>query len=97
MSLQEDDTTLRALQRARAMASMCGEAPRTGFVALTGCEDGIVGLARRACNELRHLRLCTDGKEEGTVTHLVVGMPGRRSLKTLVSRGGAWMEGSWGV
>lgn len=83
--------------RARAMAALSEQGPSTGSVAATGCDGEAVGALKTAVNALRQLRLCTEGREEAVLTHLIVGAPGKRTLKTLVSKHEPVATGTWVV
>jgi len=93
----KDSVTRRATARARAMASLQGEGPTCGAIAVTGCDPESERAVRQATSALRQLRMCTDGREELLLTHLVVGAPGRRSLKTLlaIACGSRLMSPAW--
>lgn len=43
-------------------------------------EGAVHEVARNAVRSLRGVRLCSEGREEGRLTHLVLGQP-RRTLK----------------
>lgn len=47
-------------------------------------------LVKSAVRRLRGLRLCAEGREDGAITHLVVGKE-RRTLKLMLA--GAWAGG----
>jgi hypothetical protein len=65
--------------------------PTTGCIALTSVDGGVVELARSAARRLRGLRVCPEGREEGQVTHLVIG-GARRTLKLMLAvANGAWL------
>ncbi len=65
--------------------------PTHGCIALTSVDAAVVELARSATRRLRGLRLCPEGKEDGQVTHLVVGDE-RRTLKLMLAvANGAWL------
>lgn len=83
-----------AVISAAAAASAAGSAsagPMHGCIALTSVDAAVVDLARSATRRLRGLRLCPEGKEDGQVTHLVVGDE-RRTLKLMLAVvNGAWL------
>lgn len=76
---------------AAGAAGSAGAGPTHGCIALTSVDAAVVDLARSATRRLRGLRLCPEGKEDGQVTHLVVGDE-RRTLKLMLAvANGAWL------
>ena len=62
-----------------------------GCLAVTSCESGIADLAKAATARLRGMRMCPEGREDGQLTHLVIGSE-RRTLKTMLAvAAGAWL------
>ncbi|GAB4817885.1 hypothetical protein N2152v2_004931 [Parachlorella kessleri] len=49
-----------------------GIGPLQGYIAVTSVDPGVVELCKSAVRRLRGLRLCSDGHEDGKITHLVV-------------------------
>jgi hypothetical protein len=63
----------------------------TGVVAMTSVDQPLNDICASACRRLRGMRLCPDGKEDGQITHLVVGQE-RRTLKVMLAiANGAWL------
>lgn len=87
----------RANMRRRAMESLGQPGPSKGFIAMTNVDADMKESVKLAVNELRGVRLCTEGNEARTVTHLLVGEPGRRTLKLLVAvaNGSFLLDPSW--
>ena len=80
-----------AAAAAAAAAPAAAAGPTHGCVALTSVDAGVTDLARSAVRRLRGLRLCPEGREDGQVTHLVVGDE-RRTLKLMLAvANGAWL------
>ena len=78
-------------QRAAPPAGSTGPGPTHGCIALTSVDAAVVDLARSATRRLRGLRVCPEGREEGQVTHLVIGGE-RRTLKLMLAvANGAWL------
>ncbi|KAL4430735.1 hypothetical protein ABPG75_005991 [Micractinium tetrahymenae] len=72
-------------------AAAASAGPTQGCIVLTSVDAAVVDLARSATRRLRGLRLCPEGKEDGQVTHLVVGGE-RRTLKLMLAvANGAWL------
>ena len=87
--------TANARLRAALLAAAAGGSGRQQqpqpCVALTSVDAGVTDLARSAVRRLRGLRLCPEGREDGQVTHLVVGDE-RRTLKLMLAvANGAWL------
>ena len=78
-------------QHAAPPAGSTGPGPTHGCIALTSVDAAVVDLARSATRRLRGLRVCPEGREEGQVTHLVIGGE-RRTLKLMLAvANGAWL------
>jgi len=74
------------------LARQLNTTPRTiGVVAMTSVDQPLNDICASACRRLRGMRLCPDGKEDGQITHLVVGQE-RRTLKVMLAiANGAWL------
>lgn len=65
--------------------------PKSGSMSVSSVDAGINELAQSATRRLRGMRLCPDGKEDGQLTHLVIGQE-RRTLKVMLAvANGAWL------
>ena len=71
--------------------------PTHGFIAVTSVSSAIAELCRSATQRLRGgFRMCSEGKEDGVVTHLIIGEQ-RRTMKVLlaISRGAVIVTPEW--
>ena len=76
---------------AEAAGSGAAEGPAQGFLSVTSVGSATAELCRSATRRLCGLRLCPEGREDGAVTHLVMGSE-RRTLKALLAvANGAWL------
>lgn len=87
-ALLDDTTTATTAATAAAEETTEEEAiqegPKHGFISLTSVSAAIVDLCHSAVHRLRGLRLCVEGKEDGVVTHLVIGEE-RRTMKVMLA------------
>ncbi len=72
------------------------QGPKHGFIAVTSTTSGVVALCKSAIQRLRGLRLCAEGKEDGTITHLIIGDE-RRTMKAMlaVANGAILLDPEW--
>ncbi|KAG7671975.1 putative Microcephalin [Nannochloris sp. 'desiccata'] len=72
------------------------EGPKHGFIAVTSTTSGVVALCKSAVQRLRGLRFCAEGKEDGTITHLIIGDE-RRTMKAMlaVANGAILLDPEW--
>ena len=72
------------------------EGPSHGFISVTSVSASIVQLCESAVKRLRGLRLCIEGKEDGVVTHLLIGDE-RRTMKAMlaVANGAHFVTPEW--
>ena len=57
----------------------------SGRLAMTSLEPEMMEVVHSAARRLRGLTLCQDGREEGAVTHLIIGLE-RRTIKVRIAR-----------
>eukprot|EP00198_Chlamydomonas_reinhardtii_P006492 XP_001695828.1 predicted protein [Chlamydomonas reinhardtii] len=67
------------------------------YLAHTSVEPAVAAAVSAAVRQLGGARLCTPGYEDGHVTHLVVGVPDRRTVKVLlgVANGAVFVSPAW--
>jgi hypothetical protein len=72
------------------------EGPKHGFIAVTSTTSGVVALCKSAVQRLRGLRFCVEGKEDGAITHLIIGDE-RRTMKAMlaVANGAILLDPEW--
>lgn len=62
-----------------------------GHIAVTSTTSSVMDLVKSAVRRLRGIRICPDGQEESSMTHLIIGDE-KRTLKTMLGvANGAWM------
>jgi hypothetical protein len=70
--------------------------PKHGVLAVTSATASITELCKSATRRLSGLRMALEGREDGTITHLIMGEP-RRTLKTMlaVANGAYVLKPEW--
>lgn len=92
--IEEEENTTKAVKKVEIREQE--EGPKHGFIAVTSTSSGVAALCKSAVQRLRGLRLCAEGKEDGAITHLIIGDE-RRTMKAMlaVANGAILLDPEW--